>query len=336
MTISLEELATALGAELWGGLPGQRIARVSTIAKASPDALTFAVDETALRAALGSSAAAVLMTRSLAPLAHGSFPLLIVEHPKLAFARAAKMLRKADAPAGIHATAVIAAGVVLGEKLSIGAFAVIEPGAEVGAGTEIGSGVSIGAGVRIGRGCRIYPRVVIYPGVTLGERVVIHAGAVLGADGFGYVRDAATGEYLQFPQQGTLVLEDDVEVGANTTIDRGALDETRIERGVKIDNLVHVGHNVRVGRNVVIAAQTGISGSTVIEESAVIGGQVGIGDHAIVGRQVVLGSGSGVLPHKNLQGAGTVFWGIPAKPLKQYLKELATLTRLAHTSKKVK
>ena len=128
----------------------------------------------------------------------------------------------------------------------------------------IGSGSVIGAGVRIGSNCRIYPRVVIYPGATLGDRVVVHAGAVLGADGFGYVRDRTTGEYTQFPQQGTLVIEDDVEIGANTTIDRGALEETRIARGTKLDNLIHIGHNCSIGSNVVIAAQTGISGSSAV------------------------------------------------------------------------
>jgi UDP-3-O-[3-hydroxymyristoyl] glucosamine N-acyltransferase len=162
--------------------------------------------------------------------------------------------------------------------------------------------------------------------------VVLHAGVVLGSDGFGYVRDAESGEYLQFPQQGRLIIEDDVEIGANSTIDRGALEETRIERGVKIDNLVHLGHNVRVGRNVVIAAQTGVSGSSSIDANAVVGGQVGIGDHAHVGEQVILGSGSGVLTHKKVKGPGVVFWGRPARPLRQYLKELAALAKLARAS----
>lgn len=204
----------------------------------------------------------------------------------------------------------------------------IEAGAHLGDETVIGAGAVIGRGVRIGRECRIYPRVVIYSGAELGDGVVVHAGAVLGSDGFGYVRDDETGEYIQFPQQGRLVIEDDVEIGANTTIDRGALEETRIGRGVKIDNLVHIAHNVRVEKNVVIAAQTGISGSCVIGAGAVIGGQVGIGDHVEIGEGVILGSGSGVLTHKKLKGAGVVHWGRPARPLHQYLKELAALGRL--------
>jgi UDP-3-O-[3-hydroxymyristoyl] glucosamine N-acyltransferase len=180
----------------------------------------------------------------------------------------------------------------------------------------------------------VYPRVVMYPGVTLGDRVVVHAGAVLGADGFGYVRDAQTGEYLQFPQQGTLVLEDDVEVGANTTIDRGALEETRISCGVKLDNLVHVGHNVRVGKNVVIAAQTGISGSSVIGDDAIVGGQVGIADHVEIGEKVILGAQAGIPSRKKIRGPGIVFWGTPARPIKDYLRELAALARLTRASKK--
>ena len=150
---------------------------------------------------------------------------------------------------------------------------------------------------------------MIYPGVTLGDRVVVHAGAVLGADGFGYVRDRVSGAYTQFPQQGTLVLEDDVEVGANTTIDRGALEETRIGRGTKLDNLIHIGHNVHVGSDVVIAAQTGISGSSTVGDGAILGGQVGMGDHALVGPGVILGGQAGILPKKKLLGAGDCFLG---------------------------
>ena len=228
----------------------------------------------------------------------------------------------------IHPTAALAPGVQIDPSVSIGAHASIEEGASVGAETVIGSGAVVGAGVRIGSNCHIYPRVVIYPGVTLGDRVVVHAGAVLGADGFGYVRDQTSGEYTQFPQQGTLVIEDDVEIGANTTIDRGALEETRIGRGTKLDNLIHIGHNCSIGRNVVIAAQTGISGSSAVGDGAILGGQVGMGDHAMVGPGVILGGQAGILPKKKLLGPGIVFWGTPAKPVRQYLKELAMLARL--------
>ena len=137
--------------------------------------------------------------------------------------------------------------------------------------------------------CRIDANVTIYSGTTLGDRVVVQAGAVLGSEGFGYVRDSETGRYEQFPQVGRLVIEDDVEIGANSTIDRGALDETRIRRGTKIDNLVHVGHNVQIGEDVVIAAQTGLSGSAIVEDNVIIGGQVGIADHVRIEEGAILG-----------------------------------------------
>jgi UDP-3-O-[3-hydroxymyristoyl] glucosamine N-acyltransferase len=195
----------------------------------------------------------------------------------------------------------------------------------IGLGTAIGPGVVLGDGVRIGKGCDIQARVVIYSGVVLGDEIVVQAGAVLGSTGFGYARDAETGEYVLFPQQGRLVIEDRVEIGANTTIDRGALGETRIGHGTKIDNLVHIGHNCVIGKNVVIAAQTGISGSSVVEDGAVLGGQVGIGEHATVGEGVILGGGAGVLSGKKMKGKGEVFWGRPARPLKEYLRDLARL-----------
>jgi UDP-3-O-[3-hydroxymyristoyl] glucosamine N-acyltransferase len=185
----------------------------------------------------------------------------------------------------------------------------------------------LGEGVKIGRACRIDARVTIYPGVELGDEVIVQAGAVLGSTGFGYARDLDSGEYVLFPQQGRLVIEDRVEIGANTTIDRGALGETRIGYGAKIDNLVHIGHNCVIGKNVVIAAQTGISGSSIVEDGAILGGQVGIGEHATVGEGVILGGGAGVLSGKKMHGKGQVFWGRPARPLKEYLRDLARFRR---------
>jgi len=255
--------------------------------------------------------------------------LLISRHPKLAFARAARFLRgeKPDEVASVHESAsvhssVVAAGVV------VDACAVIAEDVEIGEGTRIGAGCAIGRGVKIGRACEIYPNVTMYAGTTVGDRVIVHAGSVLGSDGFGYVRDPKSGRYEKFPQVGRLVIEDDVEIGANTTIDRGALDETRIGRGTKIDNLVHIGHNCRIWENVVIAAQTGLSGSIVIEKDVVLGGQVGIGEHARIEEGVMLGGQGGVLPNKVLRGKGVVFWGTPAQPVRQYLKQLAALVRL--------
>ncbi len=332
--MKLSEIALALGAELrpaGGAESDPEINGVASTATATPTSLLFAEDAHALTAAMASAAAAILVPGKLADTAANK-PLLIIAQPRLAFAQAARLLKPSEPATGIHSTAVVDPSAKIADQVSIGPCTVIEADAQVGTGTRIGAGSVIGAGVQIGEHCRIYPRVVVYPGTTLGNHVVLHAGVVVGSDGFGYVRDAKTGEYLQFPQQGRLILEDNVEIGANTTIDRGALEETRIERGVKIDNLVHLGHNVHVGRDVVIAAQTGVSGSSSIGANAIVGGQVGIGDHAHVGERVILGSGSGILTHKKVKGPGVVFWGRPARPLRQYLKELAALARLARSS----
>jgi UDP-3-O-[3-hydroxymyristoyl] glucosamine N-acyltransferase len=325
---TLSELAKALGLELRNGRGEGVIRLVASSATADEDAIVFAEEEAALRAAFASAAGAVLTTAKLLELVEGDKPVLIARQPRLEFARAAKLLQDARRSTGVHASAVVSGSAKLGVGVSIAAGAVVGEVVSIGDYTVIGEGAVIGDGVLIGESCRIYPRAVIYSGTTVGNRVVIHAGAVLGADGFGYVRDAATGEFLQFPQQGTLVIEDDVEIGANTTIDRGALAETRIGHGTKIDNLVHIGHNCRIGANVVIAALTGISGSSSVGDGAMLGGQVGMGDHARVGDGVILGGQAGVLPHKDLEGAGMLFWGTPAKPVKDHLRELATLTRL--------
>jgi UDP-3-O-[3-hydroxymyristoyl] glucosamine N-acyltransferase len=327
MPITLSQLAERLGAEVDGIPTDLIITGVSSIWGARAGCLVFAEEEASLAAALASRAAAVLVG-PLMTAKDADKPVLRAPQPRLAFARAAVLLRTPRSTTSIHRTAAVASGVQIGNNVSIGAYASIEEGASIGAETTLGSGAVIGAGVRIGSYCRIYPRVVMYPGVTLGDRVVVHAGAVLGADGFGYVRDQTSGEYIQFPQQGTLVIEDDVEIGANTTIDRGALEETRIGRGTKLDNLIHIGHNCSIGRNVVIAAQTGISGSSAVGDGAILGGQVGMGDHAMVGPGVILGGQAGILPKKKLMGPGIVFWGTPAKPVRQYLKELAMLARL--------
>jgi UDP-3-O-[3-hydroxymyristoyl] glucosamine N-acyltransferase len=332
LAINLGQLAERLGAQIDGSSAEWVITGVSSIPGAQRGCLVFAEDEPSFAAALASAASAILVSPQMIASGSGK-AVLRIRQPRLAFARAAVLLRSEPLVASIHRTAVLGAGVQLGSDVSIGAHACIEDGVSLGSGTSIGSGAVIGAGVSIGSHCRIYPRVVIYSGATLGNRVIIHAGAVLGADGFGYVRDQTNGAYTQFPQQGKLVIEDDVEVGANTTIDRGALEETRIGRGTKLDNLIHIGHNCSIGRDVVMAAQVGISGSSAVGDGAILGGQVGMGDHAMIGPGVILGGQGGVLPKKKLLGPGIVFWGTPAKPLREYLKELATLTRLASRKK---
>ncbi len=330
---SIGELAEAIGARVVGD-ESVEVSGVASIRSAGAGDVVFVEDEKHLAAALRSAAAAVIVGEFAGAVSAGK-PLVISDHPKLAFARVARALAKPGVAnergqvglvhetASIHGSAVLSAGVRVDERV------VIREGVEIGDNTWIGAGCVLGAGVKLGCECEIYANVTIYPGTILGDGVIVHAGAVLGSDGFGYVRDRKTARYEKFPQVGRLLIEDDVEIGANTTIDRGALDETRIGRGAKIDNLVHIGHNCQIGEDVVIAAQTGLSGSIVIEKGVVLGGQVGIGEHARVCEGVMVGGQGGILPSKVLRGKGKAFWGTPAQPLREYLKQLATLAKLA-------
>jgi len=326
MKRNLQELAADLGCEVQGNA-SVVVSSVSSIKSATSSSLVFIEDAKHLDAALASPAAALIAGR-FASHVKGQKPLLISTQPRLTFARAARLLRaSAGEQRRIHASALVPASVRLGSNVAIGPQSVLGEGVDIGDETVIGEGCAIGDGVRIGSHCRIDAHVTIYSGTKAGDRVVVQAGAVLGSEGFGYVRDEQTGHYEQFPQVGSLVIEDDVEIGANSTIDRGALDETRIRRGTKIDNLVHVGHNVEIGEDVVIAAQTGISGSAVVENNVIIGGQVGIADHVRIEEGAILGAQSGIPSKKVIRGKGVVFWGTPARPIRDYLKELAFLSR---------
>ena len=327
--MTVGELIERLGGEVLRGDAETALAGVADVEQARELDLVFGENQTSADKAAGSWASAAVVLADYVPPQTGRTVVIAAAQPRLWFAKAARLLAEKTPVRGVHASAVIAVDARLAETVLIAAGAVVGHGASIGEFSRIDAGAVIGDGVSIGEHCRIYPRVVIYPGTTIGDRVVVHAGAVLGADGFGYVRDKETGAYTQFPQQGTLHIEDDVEIGANTTIDRGALSETRIRRGTKLDNLVHIGHNCDIGEDVVIAAQTGISGSSTVGKGAVIAGQVGIGDHAHVGSGVILGGQAGVLSGKTVDTRGTVLWGTPAKPLREYLRELATLSRLA-------
>jgi len=328
MKRSAQEVAEFVGARLIGD-GAVELNGIASIQSASPGDLVFVDDEKHLESAFRSRASAVI-AGDFAVGRTNAKPLLVSAHPKLAFSRAARLLYpKLARQPGIHPSVMVHLPERMGDDVAIDERVVIGADVEVGDGTWIGAGCVIGRGVSIGRNCELYPHVTIYPGVRLGNRVMVHSGAVLGSDGFGYVRDGATGRYEKFPQVGRLEIEDDVEIGANTTIDRGALDVTRIGRGTKIDNLVHVGHNCDIGEDVVIAAQTGFSGSITIEKNVILGGQVGIGEHARIEEGVLLGGQGGVLPNKVLRGKGVAFWGTPAKPVREYLKELAVLARLA-------
>ncbi len=329
MKRSLQQIAEAIAARLSGDGSIQ-VSGVASIASACGEDVVFVEDRKHLPSALESRAGAVI-AGEFALDGSSAKPLLISDHPKLSFARAARFLsdQARDPQKGsVHPTAVVHASGRLALGVTVGEHAIVAENVEIGEYTSIGAGCAIAAGVKIGGGCHIYPNVTIYRGTVLGDRVIVHAGAVLGSDGFGYVRDRKTGRYEKFPQIGKLVIEDDVEIGANATIDRGALDETRIGKGTKIDNLVHIGHNCRLGQNVVIAAQTGLSGSVVIKSDVVLAGQVGIGEHARIEEGVILGAQGGVPSNKVLRGKGVTFWGTPARPMRQYLKQLAALARL--------
>ena len=332
MSHTLQSLAEVAAGRVIGDAQIE-VSRVASIAGAQPGDLVFVQSEKHLPDALASQASAII-AGEFAANAQSSKPLLIAANPRLAFATAAALLHAApEYPPAIHATAVIHPSAKVSPSASVDAHAVIEPKAIIGDRTYISAGCYIGAGVVIGDDCEIYPRVVIYPGTTLGRRVIVHAGAVLGSDGFGYVRDEKFGRYVKFPQIGQLVIGDYVEIGANVTIDRGALDKTVLGPGTKLDNLVHIGHNCALGANVIMAAQVGLSGSVSVGDDCLFGGQVGIGDHAEIEAGSILGGQAGILPHKKFRGKGEVSWGTPAKPLRQYLKELATLARLSKSSR---
>lgn len=260
------------------------------------------------------------------------FPTIQVKNPKLAFAKIAEKLHPFNFQNGWHETAFVAENSVV-QASFIGAFVTIGENTQICEDSQIFDGVRIGKNVTIGKSSIIHPNCVIYDNVSIGENVILHAGAVIGADGFGYVRDGANG-YVKFPQIGTVIIEDNVEIGANTCIDRGALGETRIGEGTKIDNLVQIAHNVQIGKRVVIASQTGISGSTIIEDDCVIGGQVGMGDHARVLSGAVIGSQAGVLPGKIVRPG--VYWGTPVQPLDEYKRQNAMVKGIGRLKDEVK
>jgi UDP-3-O-[3-hydroxymyristoyl] glucosamine N-acyltransferase len=326
--MTAQQIADAVGARVVGEAAA-KVKWVKSVASADEHALVFVDDPKFLPEALASKAV-VIVAGEFAADSQTRATLLIAAQPKLAFARAAALLHADARPQpGVHPSAVVDASARVGKNVTVAPNSVISAKAVIGNHSVIGPNCFIGEGVRIGSECVLKSNVTIYPCTTLGGRVTLHAGVVLGSDGFGYVPDRTTGKYEKFPQIGTLTIGDDVEIGANSTIDRGALDGTIIEDGVKIDNLVHIAHNVRVGKNVVIAAQTGISGSAVIEQNVIVAGQVGIADHVTIEEGAILGAQCGVPSNKTIRGKGILFWGTPARPIREYLKELAVLSRLA-------
>ena len=332
--MTLRELAQALGAELIGGDPSAQVTGTSGLDNAAPGCVAYV--ENGRRQKQGDSGAALALIAPL-DLEPGDKPLLRVANPRLAYARALGLLAPRTSPApGVHPTAVIGDGVVFGAKqsgsaecdavaagVSVGAHAVIGEGCVLGRGVRIHPLTAIGHDVRIGVSSEIHPNVTVYGGVTIGERVVIYAGSVIGGEGFGYARDGEV--HVRIPHIGTVVIENDVEIGCNVTIDRATTGATVIGRGTKVDNLVHIAHNVKIGRNCLLAGQVGISGSVTIGDNVMMAGQSGAKDHVIVGDNVQAGARAAIISDVP---PGVVIWGDPARPHREQLRIGAATSRL--------
>jgi UDP-3-O-[3-hydroxymyristoyl] glucosamine N-acyltransferase len=326
----VRELAEWLGATFEGD--GEKdITGVAPLETAGGSDISFVANLKAARQSESSAAGCLLVPPDYAGSAYRT--VIRVAAPRTAFARVLSRFHPTqELKPGIHPTAVIGAGVDLGALVNIGPHVVIGNGSRIGIASSIGAGSSIGKRVSIGEGCVLHANVTIYDNVDIGRGSILHSGCVIGADGFGFVLDGD--HYEKFPQVGRVEIGVEVEIGANSCVDRAALGVTSIGDGTKLDNMVHVAHNCRIGRHVVVAAQTGFSGSVVVEDYAVIGGQVGIGDKARIESRAVLGSGCGILTSKIVRG-GQVVWGTPARPLKEHLETLANLSRLPQMRKEL-
>jgi UDP-3-O-[3-hydroxymyristoyl] glucosamine N-acyltransferase len=330
MRRTAKELAEAIGARLEGDGAAE-VAGVAAPERAGSRDLIYVESMKHAQRAVASGAVCVVAAEGIV-LAGKT--VLRSAQPKMAFARAAELLLgRAPIASGIHPTAIIAPLARVSAGVGVGPYAVVGEDARVGAGTQIGAHSVIGAGCWIGENCRIHPRVTLYAGVRLGNRVEIHSGAVIGADGFGYA--FGEGKYWKFPQAGIVEIADDVEIGANSTIDRGSLDDTRIAEGAKLDNLVHVGHNCQIGAHTVIAAQTGISGSSVLGRHVVVGGQVGIADHCKLEDRAVAGAQAGIPTGKTIRGGQTV-WGTPAREIRKFKEVYVWYARLPELAERIK
>ena len=303
---TLGRIAEAIGATLEGD-PARVVHGVAPLDIAGPEQVSFLANPRYQRAAAQSSAGAIVVSRNVEGLPQA---LLRVDSPQAALIALLRLFHpEPPAAAGIHSTAVVATGAHVDPTAAVGACAVVEAEARVGARSRVGALCFVGAGAVLGDDVVLHPRVVVAEGVRIGNRVIVHPGAVLGADGFGYAFDGIM--HRKIPQVGGVHIEDDVEIGANSTVDRATLGETRIGRGTKIDNLVQVGHNCDVGEDVILVAQVGVSGSCKIGNRAVLAGQVGLADHVTVGAGAILTAQSGV---PNDVPEGKVWSGSPSRP----------------------
>ena len=325
--MTITELAAKLGAELIG--PGDtEIRGVAGIREAREGDITYLSDKKHRNDLNACRASAVIITEDMQGV---NIPALVVKNPRYAFALALGIFYgRPYVPGGISDRAVIGKDVVLGTEPTIHPYAVVADGAIIGSRVTLYPGVYIGGGSIIGDDAVLYPNVSIREGVSLGCRVIIHSGTVIGSDGFGFVTDG--GRHHKIPQVGGVIIEDDVEIGANCTIDRATLGNTVIRKGTKLDNLVHVAHNVTIGEHCILTGQVGIAGSTSLGNYVVIGGQSAISDHLTIGDRVMIGGGSGV--SRSVE-PGQAIAGYPAVPLREWLKAQVALSKLPELKKLV-
>lgn len=322
MTFSVQELAERVSGRVEGD-PSRPVNGLAPIASAGPEQLTYVVGTRYLRFLDSSRAAAVLVPSDLDVPSNG-LTLIRVASPELAFSILLELFYPNRRPEdGVHASAILGAGVVLGPGTSVGAYAVVEESACIGAGTVIGAHSYIGHGVKIGEDSQIDAGCSVLEGAVLGNRVRLHCGSRISSDGFGYT--SGPDGPVKIQQIGMCILEDDVEVGANSTIDRGSLGDTIVGSGTKIDNLVHIGHNCRIGSNCYIVAQVGIAGSTVLGDGVRLGGQVGVAGHLTIADGAALAAGSGTM--SNIP-AGETWSGRPARPHRDWLRATSAFYKL--------
>ena len=330
ITHSASELATAIGGTLQGD-PALRLTGVNSLELAGPQEVSFAVSPKHLKEAERSRAGCLIVPPGFSSRTK---TIITAAHPKLAFTKIMWLFHPdRSIPTGVHPSVVIDPSASLGADVSIGPLAIIGLQAVIGDRVRIGPGVVVGDRVRIGSETRMFPNVTLYHDVVIGARVLIHAGTVIGADGFGFVLDGD--HHLKIPQLGNVVIEDDVEIGANCTIDRATFGSTIIKRGTKTDNLVHIAHNVSVGEHSLLVAQVGIAGSSKIGRYVTLAGQVGVADNVTIGDQATVGAKSAVISGKHLD-AGQVFWGIPARPINQTKDQMASLALLPKLQAKLR
>ncbi len=330
MQLSLSDIALLVGGELVGE-GSVKISGCSGIQEAKDGEITFLTSTKYLEQAERSSASAFLIPRQMS-LPGKTF--IKVDNPSFAFTQVLNRFieeRPVVHPKGIHPSAIIANGAQIGKGVCVGAYTVIESGAVIGDGSIIYSHCYVGHGTQLGAGCLIYPNVTLREDISIGHRVIVHSGAVIGCDGYGYV--TVDGKHVKIPQIGTVIVEDDVEIGANVTIDRARFDKTVIGEGTKIDNLVHIAHNVIIGKHCLIVAQVGISGSSKIGNYVILAGQAGIVGHLTIGDGAIVTAQSGV--SKSIP-AGTQVFGSPAQPLKQAFRNNAHIQRLDQYAETIK